>query len=147
MKIGKTTYMAKPGEVVAKWHVVDAEGKVLGRLATRIATLIMGKHRPQYTPHVLCGDFVVVVNAEKVKLTGNKWDTKEYKYYSGYPHGQKIRPAREMVKRHPELLVQEAVRRMLPKGQLGRKMNTRLKVYAGAEHPHGAQKAQPLDLS
>lgn len=146
MKINKTTYMAKVGEVQAKWHVVDATDKVLGRLSTRIAMLLMGKHKPIYTPHVLCGDFVVVINAEKIRLTGAKWSQKMYKHYSGYPNGQKVRPAAEMVKRHPEFLIQEAVRRMLPKGQLGRKMSTRLKVYAGPEHPHQAQKAEPLNL-
>ena len=140
------TYMAKTGEIAAKWHVVDADGKVLGRLATRIATILMGKHRPEYTPHVDTGDFVIVVNAAKVRLTGNKWTQKQYDRYTGYPGGRKSVSAEEVHKRHPDRIVREAVRRMLPKSRLGRQMFGKLKVYAGPEHPHQAQQPEELEL-
>jgi len=141
------TYMAKPGEVVAKWHVVDASDKVLGRLSTGIARMLMGKHRPQYTPHVQCGDFVVVVNAAKVRVTGeSKLAQRQYQRFSGYPGGQKSIPLKEMLADRPELVVQEAVRRMLPKNKLGQAMLKRLKVYAGPEHPHQAQQPDAVAL-
>ena len=140
------TYMAKPGEVVASWHVVDASGKVLGRMATRIAMILMGKHRPEYTPHVDTGDFVIVVNAEKIVLTGNKWNQKQYDRYSGYPGGRKSVSAAEMREKHPDRIVREAVRRMLPKNRLGKHMIGKLKVYAGPDHPHQAQQPQQLEL-
>jgi large subunit ribosomal protein L13 len=140
------TYMAKPGEVAAKWHVVDAEGKVLGRLAAKIATILMGKHRPEYTPHVDTGEFVIVVNAEKVRLTGNKWAQKEYDRYSGYPGGRKTVSVGQVRQKHPERIVEEAVRRMLPKSRLGKRMVRKLKVYAGPEHPHQAQQPEELKL-
>ena len=146
MKANRITFMAKPDEIPAEWHVVDASGKVLGRLAARIATIIIGKHKPTFTPHVLSGDFVVVINAKDVALTGNKWNQKMYKHYTGYPGGLRQRSANEVRERNPEFMITEAVRRMLPKGRLGHKMITRLKVYAGAEHPHEAQNPQPLEL-
>jgi large subunit ribosomal protein L13 len=140
------TYMAKKDEVVAKWYVVDAAGKVLGRLATKIATILMGKHRPEYTPHVPTGDFVIVVNAGKVRLTGKKWAQKSYQRYSGYPGGHKSVSAETMRQKHPERIIQEAVRRMLPKTRLGKGMFRKLKVYAGPEHPHQAQQPEELRL-
>lgn len=142
------TYMAKKGELTAKWHLVDIEGKILGRAATRIATILMGKHRPEYTPHVDTGDFVVVVNAAKVKLTGgaSKLTQRNYQRFSGYPSGQKIVQLKEMLEKKPEKVVSEAVRRMLPKNKLAVKMLTKLKVYAGAEHPHQAQQPEKLEL-
>jgi len=141
------TYMAKTGELQAKWLLVDATDKVVGRMATKLAHILQGKHRPEYTPHVDTGDFIVVINAEKVKLTGtNKPQQRVYKSYSGYPSGQKTTSATEMLKKHPDRVVAEAVRRMLPKSKLGRAMLSKLKVYAGSEHPHQAQQPQPLEL-
>ena len=140
------TYMAKPGEVTQQWHLVDAADKVLGRLATRLATILMGKHRPEYTPHVDTGDFVVVVNAAKIKVTGNKLQQKTYERYSGYPSGRKVTSLGEMLEKHPERVISEAVRRMLPKSKLGRAMLRKLKVYAGPDHPHEAQQPQPLEI-
>jgi large subunit ribosomal protein L13 len=137
------TYMAKPGEVEQKWHLIDATDQIVGRLATRVAVLLMGKHRPTYTPHVDTGDFVVVVNAEKVKLTGKKWQQKEYRWYTGYP-GQKSVTAEVRHERKPELILHDAVRRMLPKNKLAFKMIEKLKIYAGPEHPHQAQQPAPL---
>jgi large subunit ribosomal protein L13 len=135
------TYVAKPGEVEPKWHVIDATDRIVGRLASEIAVLLMGKHRPEYTPHVDTGDFVVVVNAEKVRLTGKKWEQKRYTWYTGYPGLREI-SAGERFKRKPELILEEAVRRMLPKSKLGRRMLGKLKVYAGPEHPHQSQQPQ-----
>lgn len=146
MNVNRTTYMAKPGEIEAQWYVVDASDKVLGRLATRVATILIGKHKPTFTPHVLCGDFVVVTNAKAIVLTGDKWNQKMYKRYTGYPGGLRQRSAKEMRERKPEFMVTEAVRRMLPKGRMGRRILTRLKVYAGPEHPHSAQGPKPLEL-
>jgi large subunit ribosomal protein L13 len=140
------TYMAKKGEVASKWYVVDAAGKVLGRMATKIATILMGKHRPEYTPHVDTGEFVIVVNAEKVRLTGNKWADKSYQSYSGYPGGRKSVSAEKMRQKHPERIVEHAVRRMLPKTRLGQNMLRKLKVYAGPNHPHQAQCPEELKL-
>jgi large subunit ribosomal protein L13 len=137
--------MAKPGEIEKKWHLVDATDKIVGRLATEIAVILMGKHRPTYTPHVDTGDYVIVVNAEKVVFTGKKWDQKEYRWYTGYP-GQRSITAGERLKRQPELILTEAVRRMLPKSKLGRKMLSKLKVYAGPDHPHHAQPVEPAVL-
>ena len=136
--------MAK--DVEKKWYVVDASGKVLGRLANRIAVVLMGKHKPIYTPHVDTGDYVIVVNADKVVLTGKKLDQKKYYRHSGYPGGLKEITARQMFEKHPEKVVYLAVKRMLPKNKLGRKMLKKLKVYAGPEHPHQAQKPEPLEL-
>ncbi len=140
------TYSAKPSEVVSEWHLVDASGVPLGRLATRIATLLRGKHKPMYTPHIDTGDYVVVLNASQVKLTGNKLDQKIYDRYSGYPSGRRTRTAREMLEKRPEEVITIAVRGMLPKNRLGRQMIKKLKVYADGRHPHAAQKPEPLEL-
>jgi large subunit ribosomal protein L13 len=137
--------MAKPGEVVQNWWHVDASGKIVGRLASEIAVYLMGKHRPDYTPHVDTGDFVVVTNAEKVVLTGKKWDTKLYTWFTGYT-GLRTMSAGQRLQRHPEEILREAVRRMLPKNKLGRKMLAKLKVYVGPDHPHQAQNPQPAEL-
>lgn len=139
-----STYMPKPGEVVAKWHVVDATDQVLGRLAARVSLIIQGKHKPTYTPHVDTGDFVVIVNADKVKVTGRKADVLEYQTYSRYPSGQKTYSYKRMLELHPEKLVELAVRRMLPKNKMGRNILAKLKVYKGGQHPHSAQ--QPKEL-
>ena len=142
----RQTYFAKNGDVNPNWHHVDAEGKVLGRMATNIATVLMGKHRPEYTPHVDCGDFVVVTNAEKVTLTGRKGEQKMRLRYSGYPGGLKSESYDSLLKRRPESVIEEAVRRMLPKNRLGRQMLKKLKVYAGDEHPHGNQKMETMSV-
>jgi large subunit ribosomal protein L13 len=139
------TYMAKPGEVEQKWWLVDAADKVVGRLASDIAVILMGKHRPTYTPHVDTGDFVVVINAEKVVFKGKKWDRKTYTRYTGYP-GLKSEPARRRLERRPEMILHEAVRRMLPKNKLARKMLSKLKIFVGPEHLHQAQKPEPIEL-
>ena len=139
------TYVAKPGEVEQQWWVYDADGAVVGRLAAEIATLLMGKPRPTYTPHVDTGDFVVVINAEKIHFTGKKWDLKRYTWYSGYP-GLKSEKAGDRLARRPELILLEAVRRMLPKNKLATKMLGKLKIYAGSEHPHQAQNPQPREV-
>lgn len=140
------TYFPKKEEVKREWWLVDAAGWPLGRLASRIALLLQGKRKPIWSPHVDVGDFVVVVNADKVVLTGKKWDQKIYYSHSGYPGGLKARTARQMLEKHPQWLVYLAVKRMLPKTRLGRRMASRLKVYAGPEHPHGAQRPKPIDL-
>jgi len=141
------TYMAKKGELTRKWHVVDISGKVLGRAATKIATVLMGKHRPEFTPHVDTGDFVIVVNAAQVRVTGNnKLTEKVYTRYSGYPSGLKVITLEEMLDKHPERVVSEAVRRMLPKSKLGRAMLKKLKVYAGSEHNHQAQQPEVMEI-
>jgi len=142
----RQTYFAKPGEVDRAWHVIDADGQVLGRMATRIATILMGKDKPQYTPHCDVGDFVIVVNAEKVKLTGRKLDQKFETTYSGYPGGQKQRSYRELRDKRPRKLIELAVRRMLPRSTMGQNLITKLKVYEGPEHPHAAQQPAPLEL-
>lgn len=140
----RQTYMAKAGEVQQNWHVVDATDQVLGRMATEIAQVLMGKHRPEYTPHVDTGDYVVVTNAKNVKLTGRK-DTQSVRTrYTGYPGGLKVETFGSLRERKPEMLIEDAVRRMLPKNRLGRVMLKKLKVYAGSEHPHQAQ--QPVEM-
>ena len=136
----RQTYFAKAGDVTPEWKHVDASGKVLGRLAVEIATMLMGKHRPEYTPHVDCGDFVVVTNAEQIVLTGRKAEQKVLKRYTGYPGGLRQVPYGVVRNSHPERLVEQAVRRMLPKSRLGRQMFSKLKVYAGSEHQHQAQR-------
>jgi len=141
----RKTYMARPGEVEARWWLVDARDRVVGRLASEIAMILMGKHRPTYTPHVLTGDFVIVVNAEKVVFTGNKWEQKEYTWYTGYP-GLRKETAQRRRQRKPEMILREAVRRMLPKNRLARKMLSRLKIYVGPDHPHQAQQPEPIAL-
>jgi large subunit ribosomal protein L13 len=140
------TYQQKPSEVQRQWFVVDAQGKVLGRLASRIAAILRGKHKPTFTPHVDGGDFVVVVNAEKVRLTGRKLQEKVYYWHTGYPGGIKSATAAQMLERKPEWVIQKAVQRMLPKNPLGRRMLKKLKVYRGPEHPHAAQQPKPLEL-
>lgn len=135
------TFMAKPGQVPQKWWVVDASDKVVGRLASDIAMVLMGKHRPTYTPHVDTGDFVIVINAEKVKFTGKKWQQKVYTRYSGYP-GLKTESVTSLHERAPERVLREAVRRMLPKNKLSTRMLSKLKVYVGDQHPHQAQQPQ-----
>jgi len=141
----RKTYMAKPGEVEAKWWLVDAQDKVVGRLASDIAMILMGKHRPTYTPHVDTGDFVVVVNAEKVTFTGNKWQQKRYTWNTGWP-GLRSETAADRLAKQPEMILTEAVRRMLPKNKLATKMLAKLKVYCGDSHPHQAQQPQPKEL-
>ncbi|MEM1319320.1 MAG: 50S ribosomal protein L13 [Bacteroidota bacterium] len=138
------TKSAKKEEVVRQWHIVDAEGLVVGRLATQLAHILRGKHKPSYTPHVDCGDHIIVINAEKVRFTGSKWEQKEYVTFSGYPGGQKRRTAKEMLAKKPIAIVESAVRGMLPKNKLGRAMIKKLFVYTGSEHPHAAQK--PVEL-
>ncbi len=140
------TYMAKPAEVEQKWLLVDATDKVVGRLASDIAVRLMGKHRPTYTPHVDTGDFVVVVNCEKVKFTGKKWEQKKYTWYTGYPQQRSI-TAGDQLERHPERVLREAVRRMLPKNKLARQMLDKLKIYEGSEHPHQAQNPESVELA
>jgi large subunit ribosomal protein L13 len=138
------TYSAKPGEIQRDWYVVDAEGQTLGRLATQIADRLRGKGKPQFTPHVDTGDFVVVVNAEKIAVTGNKLDDKLYYRHSGYPGGLRQRPLREQLERVPTEVLRKAVRGMLPRNSLGRQQLTKLKIYAGPEHPHAAQEPKPF---
>ena len=140
------TYSAKPGEVARDWYVVDAEGKTLGRLATQIADTLRGKRKPQYTPHVDTGDFVVVVNAERIHVTGNKLDQKMYYRHSGYPGGLKSRPLREQLDRRPTEVLRKAVKGMLPRNSLSRAQLTKLKIYAGPEHPHESQAPKPFPL-
>jgi len=140
------TYLAKKEEVQRKWYVVDATGKPLGRLAREIAIVLRGKNKPTYTPHVDTGDFVVVVNAEKVALTGNKLNDKFYHHHTGYMGNLRSMNAKDMLKRHPEDVVRLAVRGMMPKGVLGRHMLKKLKIYRGPEHPHAAQKPEALDI-
>jgi len=140
------TFVAKESEVDKKWYLVDAEGKVLGRLATQIAMRLRGKHKPIFTPHADTGDFIVVINADKVLLTGNKWNNKVYYRHSGYMGGLKIRSAKKLVETKPQEIIRHAVRGMLPKNSLGRRQLKKLKVYAGPKHPHEAQKPQELEI-
>ena len=140
----KNTYMQKKEEVVRKWYVVDAEGLTLGRLATKVAHVLRGKHKPTYTPHIDCGDYVIITNASKVVLTGDKLDKKIYYNHSGYTGGLRERTARVMRDQYPVEMVERAVKGMLPHGRLGRQMYKKLFVYAGEEHPHAAQ--QPVEL-
>jgi len=141
------TYTAKPGEIERHWYVVDADGQTLGRLATRIADMLRGKGKPEYTPHVDTGDFVVVVNAEKIQVTGNKLDQKRYYRHSGYPGGIRGRTLREQLSRRPEEVLRKAVKGMLPRNRLARQQITKLKIYAGPEHPHEAQNPKSLELN
>jgi len=138
--------MANNESVERKWYVIDAEGQRLGRLASEVATLLRGKHKPIYTPHVDTGDYVIVINAEKIELTGNKLKDKKYYRHSGYPGGLKERTAEEMLAKHPEQVIELAVKGMLPKGPLGRKMFKKLHVYSGPEHKHQAQKPEVYEL-
>ncbi|MBB6056745.1 MAG: 50S ribosomal protein L13 [Gammaproteobacteria bacterium] len=140
------TFVAKPETVKRDWYVVDAEGKTLGRLATEIASRLRGKHKPEYTPHVDTGDYIVVINAEKIAVTGNKAAAKTYYSYSGFPGGLKSITFEKLIDRKPEMVLEIAVKGMLPKGPLGRAMFRKLKVYAGTEHNHAAQQPQVLDI-
>jgi len=140
------TYSAKPKDIERKWYLINAEGQVLGRLSTRIADLLRGKNKPIYTPHMDTGDFVVVINAEKVVVTGKKAEQKEYQRYSGYPGGQKRIPYKRMLEEHPERIIEHAVRGMIPHNRLGRAIFKKLKVYAGPDHPHAAQQPEMLGI-
>lgn len=140
------SFMAKKNQVEQKWLLVDAEGAILGRMASKIAPILMGKNKPTYTPHVDTGDYVVVINAEKIKLTGKKAQVKEYDYYTHHPGGHKYVSFAEMLAQKPEKVIELAVRRMLPKNSLGRQMLKKLKVYSGPEHEHQAQKPEKIDL-
>jgi large subunit ribosomal protein L13 len=140
------TFTGRTEDIEREWYLVDAEGQTLGRLASRIAPILKGKHKPVYTPHLDCGDFIVVVNAEKVRVTGRKMDQKRYHRHSGYPGGLTSVTLREQLDRHPERVLLAAVRGMLPKNKLGRRMIKKLKVYAGDSHPHQAQQPKPLEL-
>ena len=140
------TYSAKPGEIAREWYVVDAEGQTLGRLATRIAATLRGKNKPAYTPHIDTGDFVIVVNAEKIAVTGQKLDQKMYHRHSGYPGGLRERTLREQLDRQPTEVLRKAVKGMLPRTKLGRAQLTKLKIYAGPEHPHEAQAPTTLEV-
>jgi len=142
----KYTCFAKRSDNKEKWCVVDARDKVLGRLASEVAARIRGKHNPFFTPHADTGDWVIVVNADKIRLTGNKWDQKTYYRHTGYIGGIKAATAKELIEKKPEELVRKAVRGMLPKNRLGRKLNTKLYVYAGDQHPHAAQKPEVIEL-
>lgn len=141
-----TTYMAKPQEVVRKWYVIDATDKTLGRLASEAARLLRGKHKPTFTPHVDTGDHVIVINAEKVKLTGNKLQQKQYVRYSGYPGGLKVMNYEALLQKFPERAIEIAVKGMIPHNRLGRKMIKKLKVYRGEKHPHQAQQPETWDF-
>lgn len=140
------TYNGKPGEIPKNWHIVDAEGKILGKLAVQIANLLRGKNKPEYTPHLDCGDNVVVVNAEKVKVTGKKEEQKLYRSHSGFPHGFKEETLRSLRGRRPIAIIEKAVWGMIPHNRLGARQITNLKVYAGAEHPHQAQNPSAYEL-
>lgn len=142
----KNSYMQKKEDVVRNWYVIDAEGISLGRLAAKVSNVLQGKHKPTYTPHVDCGDNVVVVNAEKVNLTGNKLNDKIYYNHSGYTGGLRERTAKEMIEKYPVEMVERAVKGMLPKTRLGRQMYKKLFVYAGSEHPHTAQKPEKMEV-
>jgi len=141
------TYVATPADRERNWVLVDAEGQTLGRLATQIADLLRGKRKPTYTPHCDVGDFVVVVNAEKIAVTGNKLEEKRYYRHSGYPGGLRSRTLQEMLDRRPEEVIRIAVKGMLPRNRMARKQITKLKIYAGPEHPHAAQKPEPLEIT
>ena len=144
-KLHFTTKHANAATVQRQWHVVDGTNQTVGRMCAKIASVLRGKNKAYYTPHVDCGDFIIVTNAEKVVLTGNKMEDKKYLTYSGYPGGQKAEVAKNLLKRRPEAVIERAVKGMLPKNRLGRQMYKKLFVYAGGEHPHGAQK--PADLN
>ena len=142
----KNSYMQKKEDVVRNWYVIDAKDIVLGRLASKTATILRGKHKPTYTPHIDCGDYVIVINAKEVNLTGNKLDKKIYYNHSGYTGGLRERTAREMKENYPVEMIERAVKGMLPKGRLGRQMYKKLFVYEGSEHPHQAQKPKEMEV-
>jgi large subunit ribosomal protein L13 len=146
VSVKKYTYSAKDTDAQGKWYVVDASGAVLGRLASTVAARLRGKHNPLFTPHVDTGDFVIVVNADKIRLTGKKWVQKLYHRHSGYIGGLKTASAKELMEKRPEELIRRAVKGMLPKNKLGSRLYTKLKVYAGGEHPHQAQQPQPFQI-
>jgi large subunit ribosomal protein L13 len=145
--MSQRTYVATPATAERNWIIVDATGQTLGRLATQVADALRGKRKPEYTPHCDTGDFVVVINAEKIHVTGNKRSEKRYYRHSGYPGGLKVRTFEEMMARRPEEIIRIAVKGMLPRNRLARKQITKLKVYAGPDHPHVAQKPQPMEIS
>ncbi|MDL2258245.1 50S ribosomal protein L13 [Eubacteriales bacterium OttesenSCG-928-K08] len=140
------TYMAKGETLQRNWYVVDAEGMILGRMSSQVAAILRGKHKPIYTPHVDTGDHVIIINADKIVLTGKKLDQKKYYHHTGYPGGLRETSYRDLMNKKPEFVVYESIRRMMPKGPLGRKMLTKLRVYAGPEHQHTAQKPETLTL-
>ena len=140
------SFMAKTNQVEQNWELVDADGQILGRMAVKIATALMGKNKPTYTPHVDTGDYVIVINAEKITVSGKKADQKEYDYYTGYPSGRKIVSFEDMMAKKPERVIEMAVRRMLPKNKLGRVMFKKLKVFRGPKHDHAAQSPEPMKL-
>ncbi len=140
------TFIEKQADIEREWYLVDAKGETLGRLASRVAPILKGKHKPTYTPYLDCGDFVIIINAEKVRVTGRKLDQVFYHHHSGYPGGLRSVSLREQLDRYPERVLQAAVRGMLPKNKLGRRMIKKLKVYAGDAHPHQAQQPKPLEL-
>lgn len=140
------TKSIKASEIECKWYVLDAEGQPVGRICTKIADVLRGKHKPSYTPHMDDGDYVIVINAEKVRFTGNKWQAKEYQRFSGYPGGQKSLTAQELLAKKPFAIIENAVRGMLPKTRLGRQQFKKLFVYTGSEHPHQAQKPEPFNF-
>ena len=142
-----STFMAKPNQVPQRWFVIDATDQVVGRLAVQIANVLRGKHRPEYTPHMDTGEFVVVVNASKLRFTGKKMQTKEYHWYTRYPGGLKTATARDLIDTHPDRILREAVKRMVPRNKLGRQQMTKLKIYKGPQHPHQAQQPQELKLA
>ncbi len=141
-----STFMAKQGAVEQRWFVIDAADQVVGRLAVQIANVLRGKHRPEYTPHVDTGEYVIVINAGKIRFTGKKLQTKMYKSYSHYPGGLKEVSARDLMATHPERILEEAVKRMVPRNKLGRKQMSKLKIYAGPQHPHQAQQPQEFKM-
>ena len=140
------SFIAKPHEVERKWYVVDAEGKTLGRVASQVATVLRGKNKPTFTPHVDCGDYVIVINAEKVEVTGKKRKEKVYKHHTGYPGGLRETTFDKLIAKKPEEIIRHTVKGMMPKGKLGRQMYKKLKVYAGPEHDHSAQKPEKLEF-
>lgn len=145
-KMNLKTFSAKKEDVTRKWHIVDAEGRTLGRMASEVAKILRGKHKPIFTPHVDTGDFVIIVNADKVRLTGAKMDEKDYHHHSGYPGGLKVVKFKSMLKDKPIVVVREAIKGMLPHNRLGRAVIRKLKVYEGPDHPHDSQNPQPLEI-
>lgn len=144
--VASPTYFPKSGEITPEWHIIDATDQVLGRLAAKIAVIVQGKHKPTYTPHVDTGDYVIVINADKVKVTGKKAEVLEYDTYSRYPGGRAVYSFEQMRTKHPEKLIELAIRRMLPKNKLGRTLLGHVKCYRGSEHPHAAQQPKPLKI-
>ena len=140
-------FFLRKEDAAPSWRLIDAEGKVLGRLATKIADILRGKDKPYYTPHTDSGDYVVIINADKIILSGDKWEDKQYISYSGWQSGKKVTTARELLKKHPTYLIEYAVKRMLPKNKLNRQVFKKLKVYVGSEHPHEAQNPQKMDIA